>query len=287
VGTTARAMGVPDGVRELTEAFPYNNPGALFDRLDSSVACVILEPMIFEHPHDDFLRVVKRACEDAGALLVFDEMWTGFRLALGGAQEFFDVTADLACFSKAVANGMPLSVLTGRADVMRLLEDDVFFFTTFGGEALSLAATQATMNVLEKENVPAALAATGKKLKDGYLEIARQAGLEASTKCFGYDARTIVTFADPRSTPLAMKTFVQQEMIARGVLWGGFHNVSYSHGPAEVEQVLGAYREVLPLLASALADKSVEKKLVGKELEPVFRKTDNFHLKPRQPSDRK
>ena len=75
-------------------------------------------------------------------------MWTGFRLALGGAQERFGVTADLACFSKAIANGMPLSVLTGRADVMRLLEKDVFFFTTFGGEALSLAAAQATLREL-------------------------------------------------------------------------------------------------------------------------------------------
>ena len=239
---------------------------------------------MFEAPAPGFLEGLRALADKYGALLVFDEMWTGFRVALGGAQEKWGVRADLACFSKAIANGMPISAITGRKDVMQLLEKDVFFFTTFGGEALSLAAAQATMNVLEKENVSAALAATGTKLRTGYLEIANQAGLEASTKCFGYDARTIVTFADERSSPLAMKTFVQQEMIARGVLWGGFHNVSYSHGPKEVEQVLGAYREVLPLLASALADKSVEKKLVGKMLEPVFRKTDNFHLKPRQKS---
>ena len=71
-------------------------------------------------------------------------------------------------------------------------------------------------------------------------------------------------------------------MLARGVLWGGFHNLSFSHSDAEVAQVLGAYKEVLPLLAEALADKSVEKRLRGKLLEPVFRKTDNFHLKPRR-----
>ena len=72
------------------------------------------------------------------SLLIFDEMWSGFRIALGGAQEYFEVNADLACFSKAVANGMPISIITGRKDIMSLLENDVFFFTTFGGEALSL-----------------------------------------------------------------------------------------------------------------------------------------------------
>jgi len=80
-----------------------------------------------------------------------------------------------------------------------------------------------------------------------------------------------------------MKTFVQQEMIARGVLWGGFHNLSFSHGDPEVAQILGAYKEVLPMLAEALKDKGgVERALRGKMLEPVFRKTDNFHLKPRK-----
>jgi glutamate-1-semialdehyde 2,1-aminomutase len=85
-------------------------------------------------------------------------MWSGFRIAVGGAQEYFGVNADLACFSKAVANGMPLSVLTGRKEVMSVLEKDVFFFNTFGGEALSLAAAKATINEMIEKNVPAHLA---------------------------------------------------------------------------------------------------------------------------------
>ena len=186
VGTTGRAAGVPSSTRALTEAFPYNDTTALFDRLDGSVACVILEPMIFEQPEHDFLRIVKRACEDAGALLIFDEMWTGFRFALGGAQEYFDVTADLACFSKAVANGMPLSVLTGRADVMRLLDEDVFFFTTFGGEALSLAAARATLLELQAERACGELARQGRRLKQGYEQLARQKGL-LGTRVVGAD----------------------------------------------------------------------------------------------------
>ncbi len=111
--------------------------------------------------------MLREICEIKGTLLIFDEMWTGFRLALGGAQEYFNVKADLITFSKAIANGMPLSVLTGRADVMQLLEKDVFFFTTFGGEALSLAAAKATILEMLAHQVPQYIAAQGKKLRNG------------------------------------------------------------------------------------------------------------------------
>ncbi len=103
-------------------------------------------------------------------------MWTGFRIAAGGAQEYFGVKPDLACYSKAMANGMPISAITGREDVMRLFDKDVFFFTTFGGEALSMAAAMATIDVIKNENVPEFLSIQGKKLKDGYNEIADELG---------------------------------------------------------------------------------------------------------------
>ncbi len=282
ISVTDRNAGIPEATKQQVFTFKYNDLASLEDALDDSVACVILEPTVFEAPAPGFLQGVRDLCDKFGALLVFDEMWTGFRVALGGAQQRWNVRSDLACFSKAVANGMPISLITGRADVMKLCEKDVFFFTTFGGEALSLAATKATINELRQKDVPAFLAKQGQKLREGYLAIAKDAGLEASTKCFGYDARTIITFADERSNPLAMKTFVQQEMLSRGILWGGFHNLSFSHTDGEVDAVLSAYKEALPLLAQALADKAVEKLLRGKLLEPVFRKTDNFHMKPRK-----
>ncbi|NUO48471.1 MAG: aminotransferase class III-fold pyridoxal phosphate-dependent enzyme [Polyangiaceae bacterium] len=282
ISVTDKSAGIPEATKDQVFTFKYNDLNSLEDALDESVACVILEPMVFEQPQPGFLEGIRKLCDKYGALLVFDEMWTGFRVALGGAQQKWAVRADLACFSKAIANGMPISVLCGRKDVMALCEKDVFFFTTFGGEALSLAATKATIEELRKNDVPAFLAKQGQKLREGYLATAKKAGLEGTTKCFGYDARTIMSFADDRSSPLAMKTFVQQEMIARGVLWGGFHNLSYSHGDREVAQILAAYEEVLPLLSKALEERAVEKQLRGKMLEPVFRKTDNFHLKPRK-----
>ena len=103
------------------------------------IACVILEPATFDAPAAGYLEGIKELCTREGALLVFDEIVTGFRVAIGGAQQLSGVIPDLACFGKAMANGFPLSAIVGRADVMRWFEK-VFFSFTFGGEAVSLAA---------------------------------------------------------------------------------------------------------------------------------------------------
>ncbi len=272
IGTSPRNAGVPFATRALTEVFPYNDLLSLLGALDEQVACIILEPTIFQAPEPGYLRTLKRACEAAGALLIFDEMWTGFRVALGGAQQRFDVVADLACFSKAVANGMPLSLLTGRAEVMQLLEEDVFFFTTFGGEALSLAAARATIEELRDLDVPARLEVAGQRLQEGYNQLAAKKGL-LHTKASGLACRTIINFDASAGDPLLQKSLVQQELIRHGVLWTGFHNLCLAHGDAEIEHVLKAYDRALDALSSALARGRLAQALRGKPVQPVFRKT--------------
>jgi glutamate-1-semialdehyde 2,1-aminomutase len=284
ISVTDRNRGIPAGVAALTHTFDYNDLASVEAGLDDDTACVILEPVTFEPPKAEFLAELKKLCAARGALLIFDEMWTGFRLALGGAQERFGVTADLACFSKAVANGMPLSLLTGRADVMRLCEKDVFFFSTFGGEALSLAAAKATMRELRDGAVPARLDALGTKLRDGYNALAEQLGVLPFTRCVGFGCRTMVTFAPQGLAagvdPLHMKSFVQQELVRRGILWSGFHNLSAAHTEDDMTLTLAAYREVLPLLRQVLETQSLAQALLGPPMEPVFRRTGGFNLKP-------
>jgi len=280
IGVTDRHRGIPLPIQDLSFTINYNDPDTVTDSLDDDTACVILEPAVFEEPRDNFLHKLKDTCRRNGTLLIFDEMWTGFRLALGGAQEYFGVQADLMCYSKAVANGMPLSILAGRADVMRLLDKDVFFYTTFGGEALSLAAAKATMLELRNKRVPEYLAYQGKKLKDGYNQIANELGLNY-TSCAGFDCRSIITFNSSVGNPLEMKSLVQQEMIKRGILWGGFHNMCFSHGDADISHTLQAYRDVLPILKRAVDEKRVKGYLLGEPVEPVFRKTTNFNVKPK------
>jgi glutamate-1-semialdehyde aminotransferase len=280
ISVTDRDRGVPDAVRDLTFTFDYNDIQSVEQSLDDDTACVILEPAVFAAPKDGFLERLRELCTRSGALLVFDEMWTGFRLALGGAQERFGVKADLACFSKACANGMPLSILTGRRDVMTLLDKDVFFFTTFGGEALSLAAAKATIEEMQRNDVVAHLARQGRKLREGYNAIASDLAMDF-TSCSGFDCRTIVSFDSRVGSPLEMKSLVQQEMIKRGVLWGGFHNVCYSHTDADVSHTLAAYREVLPILKKAVLEGTVRSALRGEPVAPVFRKTSHFNTKPK------
>ncbi len=272
IATTSRNSGVPNEVCNLTATFEYNNIESVKKLLNSDTACVILEPFIFDAPADNFLQELKSICEANGTLLIFDEMWTGFRIAIGGAQEYFSVTPDLACYSKAFANGMPISLLTGRKDIMSLFNEEVFFFTTFGGEALSLAAAVATIKEMIYKNVPAYLSQKGKLLKDGYNSIAAELGIDHYTKCIGYDCRSMVTFAASAGSPLELKSFVQQELIKKGILWSGFHNMSFSHTDEDIDYTLKAYRAVLGLLKTAVEEGNVANSLRGKPVEPVFRK---------------
>jgi len=281
ISVTDRNKGIPQSIQDMTYTFNYNDIQSVIDSIDDDIACVILEPYVFEEPKDNFLQKLRDVCTKNGTILIFDEMWSGFRISLGGAQEYFKVNADLACFSKAVANGMPISILTGRKDVMSLLEHDVFFFTTFGGEALSLAAATATINEMIEKDVPAQLAKQGNKLKVGYNKIAEKLGM-SYTKCSGFDCRTIITFDASAGNPLEMKSLVQQEMIKRGILWGGFHNLSFSHSDGDIEYTLKTYNEVLPILKKAVDENNVKGSLRGEPVGPVFRKVSNFNMKPKK-----
>jgi len=276
VSVTKRNAGIPEEIQNLSYTFNYNDINSLEKSIDSNTACVILEPMVFEYPKNNFLAEASELCKKNNILLIFDEMWTGFRLEIGGAQEYFNVVPDLACYSKAVANGMPLSVLTGKREIMDLLDDQVFFYNTFGGEALSLAAAKATINEICKNNVPSYLRNLGAKLKNGYNKIAGAMNIEFS-KCIGYDARTMIAFNEEYKNPLELKSLMQQEMLKRGILWSGFHNISYSHTESEIDYTLNVYEEVLFILKMAIRDNKVKDMIKGIPVQPLFRKTNVFN----------
>jgi glutamate-1-semialdehyde aminotransferase len=281
IAVTDRSQGIPPEVAALTHTFEYNDLDSVRAALDDDTACIILEPTVFEAPQRGFLEGLRELCDQSSALLIFDEMWTGFRVAKGGAQERFGVRADLATFSKAVANGMPLSVLCGRREVMSLLDRDVFFFTTFGGEALSLAAAKATLEVIAQQDVPAILDKKGARLQAGYNAICAQLSIDW-TKCVGLGCRTLVTFDASTVEPLLAKTFVQQELVRRGILWTGFHNLSLAHGDEDIERTLNAYGEILPELRVAIARGDLGSRILGDPIEPTFRKVSGFNSKPKR-----
>lgn len=263
--------GIPDAVGEYTEEFAYNDPERveeIFAEHPGDVAAIVTTPVNLAPPEDDFLERLREIADREGALLVFDEILTGFRFALGGAQEYFDVTPDLACFAKGMANGYPVSALAGRRDVMEVIDDDEFFYSmTYAGEAASLAAARAAIEVQRTEDVHGQIARRGEALMDGYNDLAAEFGLADRTRARGFPARFSVEFTDGGGDPdhLAKSLFVQ-ETHRRGVLFTGSHLPSYSHTSEDVAVMLDVYREAMDLLADAIEADDVEGRLEG---EPV------------------
>jgi glutamate-1-semialdehyde 2,1-aminomutase/spore coat polysaccharide biosynthesis protein SpsF len=274
IGTTTRNRGVPPAVRELTVPFEYNNIESLeriFARHRGRVAAVIMEPVGVVEPRDDFLQRVQALARHEGALLIFDEVLSGFRFALGGAQEYFGVTPDLGCFGKAMANGYPISTVVGPRALMELF-DEVFFSFTYGGDTVALAATLATIDEMRKNNVIGHLWAQGQKLKDGFNVLAEEFGLGRHAECVGLAPRTVLAFKDHGPHPaLVLKSLFQQECLKRGVLFSGGQNLCYRHSDADVDQTLRVYRAAFAVLADAIRAGDVLQRLEGEPVQPVFR----------------
>lgn len=265
--------GIPSVMKDLTIEFTYNQIESLqkiFDENKNQIAAVIMEPIGVEEPKNGFLNEVQKLTHENGALLVFDEVVTGFRMALGGAQEYYGVTPDLACYGKAMANGMPLAALVGKRGYMQQLED-VFFSLTFGGETLSLAASLETIREIQEKNVIQQIWNQGNKIKDGYNKLAADYGLINYTKCVGWGPRSIIQFFNEKGQDwLELKSVFQQELIRRGILWI-YHMLSYSHSNDDIQKTLAAYEEVILILKKAV-DEGVDKYLVGNKLQPAFRR---------------
>jgi len=274
IGTTARNLGVPKAVRDLTHTFTYNDLGSLekiFDDHPGDVAGVIMEPMNTTEPEPGFLEGVQGLCRKHGAVFILDEMITGFRYSRGGAQELFGVTPDLATFGKGLANGYPLSAIAGRADIMALMED-VFFSFTMGSEALSLAAAGAALDKINREPVIERLSENGAKIIDGVNTLIAKHGVESIITISGHPSWSLLTINDagPYSS-WDIKTLFYQEMFARHVLTLGSHNMSYAHTDADIDQLLGVYDEVLPIIGNAVSGKTLKETLRCETLVPLFK----------------
>lgn len=273
IGATSRHAGVPRAVRELSHPFPYGDLGALERLLASKrgeFAAVILEPMNLRFPPEGYLEGVRELSRAHGALLVFDEMVTGFRFGLGGAQELFGVTPDLATFGKGLANGFPLSAIVGRAEVMDWMEE-IFFSGTFGGEALSLAAALATIEKLERDDVPSILAARGEELQAGLTELIAAERLEEHFELSGHPSWSFLRPRPRRDvTKAEVDTFLLQELFERRVLCLGSCNLSLAHSSQDVARLLEVYGEVLPRAGRLVERGELGEHLRCEPLVPLF-----------------
>ena len=239
IAGTERDLGVPNILR--SPMIRRLKPGQV-PIIKDDVAAVIIEPEC----NRDQLELIRQACDRVGAVLIFDEVITGFRFDLGGAQKLYGVTPDLACFGKAMANGMPLAAVVGRADIMRRMEPPnpcVFVSGTFGGETLSLAAAIATIAKLEREHVIEHLWSKGAALRDGVRQRIEMRGLSNAIALTGEAPLIRLSFRDTQ----VADTF-RREMIASGTLIIGSHNVCYAHSDGDIARVLKSYQHTLDVL---------------------------------------
>jgi len=273
IGATARNLGVPAAVSALSHIVPYGDLAAvdaLFKQHHNEFAAVILEPMNTSEPPPGFLQGLEELVHRNGALLVFDEVITGFRWSIGGAQARYGVTPDLACFGKAMGNGMPISAIVGRADIMRLMED-IFYSGTFGGEALSLAASIATIDKIEREKVTDRLWEVGGFLMAQARARIAEAELSDVIGLVGAAPWAILTFKDhAKGSKEAIKTLFLREMIAAGVLINSSHNVSFAHRPVDIGRVLAAYDHALAVVRDMLRSGDIERCLGNQVIRPIF-----------------
>lgn len=274
IGSTARNRGVPEATRQLTHGFAYNDLESLkrlFVAHPGEIAAVIMEPMNVAWPAPSFLEGIRELTREQGTLLIFDETITGFRFAKGGAQEIFGITPDLSAFGKGLANGFPLSAVGGRADVMAEFEE-IFFSFTMGGECLSLAAAKAVLTKLKREPVLETIAAHGKRLIEGVAERIKKHGVSDFLSTSGHPSWTFLSFRDASGASLwEIKTLWMQEMMARGILSFGTHNMSFAHQDADIDRLLSVYDEVFPLLREAVSGGELSKYLRCEPLKPLFR----------------
>lgn len=279
IGATVCDGGIPMPGRELTVGFKYNDIASVekaFAENKGEIACLIMEATTFIEPEDDFLHRVQALCRDNGTLFIIDEMITGFRWHLNGAQTFFGIEPDLSTFGKGIANGFSVAALAGRREVMDLgglFHDQKRVFlisTTHGAENCGLAALRATLKVYREQPVIDGLWNTGRALIDGLNAAANAAGVSHAFEAFGYPCSPYFACRDnDGQVSMAYRTLFLQEMIRHGVIVTYF-SPSYAHGPEEVAKTLDAATKAFSVYAKAL-DEGWEKYVEGPIVKPVFR----------------
>ena len=280
IGVTAMAAGIPDAISELTLAFPYGDLTAtelLLQKYDGQIAALILEPTTQHDPPEKYLPALLELAHRYGALVIFDEMITGFRLSPSGGQGLFGVTPDLSTFGKALGNGFAVSALAGRRDLMerggiRHEQERVFLLsTTHGAETHSLAAAIAVMGIHEKEDVPAQLRRLGQRLAAGVAEVATTAGVGDHLVTRGRPENLVFATLDQELRPSQQyRTLFMRQLILGGVLGPSFV-VSTALTDDDIDRTIDVVADASLVYRKALDDGDPTPWLEGRSIKPVFR----------------
>ncbi|HXP01821.1 MAG TPA: glutamate-1-semialdehyde 2,1-aminomutase [Luteibacter sp.] len=259
--------GVPKAAADLTLTLPYNDidaARALFAEHGDDIAGLIIEPVAGNMncipPRDGYLKALRELCTQHGALLIFDEVMTGFRVALGGAQAYYDITPDLTCFGKIIGGGMPVGAYGGRRDLMEQVAPagPIYQAGTLSGNPVAMAAGLAMLQLIQAPGFHDDLTARTVRVTDGILGAAKKAGIPFSVNRVGgmfglfFTNDTVESYAQATSADVAAFNRFFHGMLERGVYLApsafeaGF--VSSAHGDAELDATVEAAAAVFASL---------------------------------------
>lgn len=255
--------GVPKAMKKLIDVFKYNDLEDLKQKIKkykNKVAAIIMEPVPMEDPEKGYLEEVRKITKQNGILLIFDEIVTGFRMALGGAQEYYNVIPDLACFGKAMANGMPISCVVGKREIMERTEG-VFLSTTFGGETLSMAGALATIDFIKKHDVLKHNLKLGTMLYDGLNKLIKKYSIKAHL--IGQKFKFKIIFDNPDGSESNIKKlFFLQQAVFRGVFFGTSVSFNFSHKEKDIKHTLKVAESVFKKMREFNDKETKIKKLI-------------------------
>jgi glutamate-1-semialdehyde 2,1-aminomutase len=281
IGSTPLTRGIPQETLQKTKLFRYNDIASLETLIaehPGQFACVVLEPAATEEPRDGYLHKVQELCKKNGIVFILDEMITGFRWHMKGAQHVYGVTPDLCTFGKAMANGFSVSCIAGRREIMELgsIETEgrerlFLLSTTHGAEMSGLGAFVATVKFMHEHKVVEHLWDYGRKLTAMMERQAQAHGIADSFKVGGAACSPFyLTLDKSGANSLALRTLFSQEMIKNGVLMPWIA-LSYRHGDAELALTEQAIDAAFRVYGRAL-EEGTENYLQGPVIKPVFRK---------------
>jgi glutamate-1-semialdehyde 2,1-aminomutase len=276
IGSTVNSKGVPKATRELVKSFNYNDLEEItfmVQKYKSNLAAIILEPIQGDGPKDGYLEALRELATQNQVILIFDEVVSGFRYALGGASELYHVDPDLIAFGKGMGNGMPLSAVAGKRELMELIESGVFISTTFGGEALSIAGTLKTIEILEKPGSYEQMRSLGDMMREGLVKLVNQYEVSEYVVVSGLSPHCGLQFeGHGRLNYLDINSIFSNQMTKHGILSVGINNLNLSHTEVEIERFLEAAEQGIIEIKKAIAQDSVDGILGDGRVNPVFKR---------------
>lgn len=253
-------IGVPRKLKGTAIPFSYNKINELEEIIDNhDIGTIVVEPIRHKKPKNDFLKKIKKYAEEIGAVLIFDEVSSGWRLNVGGAHKLFDSYPDIAVYGKGMSNGYPMAAVVGKRDIMDMAQLS-FISSTYWTERIGPAASLATINKMLEKDVPTHLSKIGNMIGKGWKKIADKHDISIDIMD---EMPPLIAFSFKEKNSQEIKTLFTQEMLKRGYLASTCVYVSYSHDKETIMKYFDCVDEVFSIISNAIKENNAKELLEG------------------------